>query len=134
MKKHLAGLLLISGVLFAQEFRVDVEVNGVKMEDGNVYLAIYSSKETYGKSVPTRGEGSIAYGNTINFDLNLSEGSYVFTSFQDLNGNGQLDYTGKGLPAEPVGIANFDGKGNPMDFDKLKNIIKSDKKIILNLK
>ena len=48
----------------------------------------------------------------------LPAGPYAVAAFHDLNGNGKLDRTALGPPAEPYGFSN-DARGNfgPPGFD-----------------
>ena len=50
---------------------------------------------------------------------------------QDINKNGELDTGFLGMPKEPVGLSNYDGKGIPGKFKKHKLSIDSDKKVTI---
>jgi uncharacterized protein (DUF2141 family) len=50
--------------------------------------------------------------------------------YQDINGNGNCDNNIIGIPKEPVGITNWNGKGHPSNFNKFKVIISNTISII----
>ena len=97
-----------------------LSVTGVKPGGGTVYAAIFDSAEGYRKNQPFRSLTLPPSGLTVEAALNLPPGEYVFSLYQDLNSNGKLDTNFIGIPREPVGISNYDGKGPPGGFDKQK--------------
>jgi uncharacterized protein (DUF2141 family) len=53
-------------------------------------------------------------------DLSLPAGQYVFSIYQDSNGNGKLDTNLIGIPREKFGFSNYDGKSAPGSFNRHK--------------
>ena len=52
----------------------------------------------------------------------------------DINNNGKLDTTFIGIPKEPVGLSNYDGKSIPGKFNKHKFSVNENTEIIIPLK
>ena len=132
MKKFIF-LLLISFNLFAQEFKVNLQINNVKQNKGKIFIAVYNKAESYKKQIPDIPIIIEAKSNFLSIDIDIPKGDYVFSVFQDINNNKKLDTNLVGMPKEPVGISNFDGKGIPGSFKKLNMKIEKDTKIVINL-
>jgi uncharacterized protein (DUF2141 family) len=66
--------------------------------------------------------------NRITDEIDLPEGEYVVTVYQDENNNGKLD-SFFFRPREPVGMTNYTG-GIPGNFQKLKTIVNENNKRI----
>jgi uncharacterized protein (DUF2141 family) len=70
---------------------------------------------------------------TIIFD-GIQKGDYAVTIFQDLNGNGILDKSLLGIPAEPYGFSNdARGRMGPPKFKDAAFSFSGDEKIVINL-
>lgn len=131
--KKLFFLLLMNINLFAQDVKVNLQINNVKINDGRVFIAIYNKAESYKKQNPDIPIIVDSKTNPLSIDLEIPEGEYVFSVFQDLDNNDKLNTNIVGMPKEPVGISNFDGKGIPGTFKKLKMKIDKNTKISINL-
>lgn len=114
----LGALLACSFAAFADPIKL--EVQNVKARGGEVSVAVYNSADTYKKQIAFTGKSVQPTDTTVVFEFDLPAGEYVFSVFQDTNNNKKLDTSLIGMPKEPVGISNFDGKGIPGGFDKLK--------------
>ena len=97
--------------LLAEELTtVAIEINGLQEASGDVYLALYDSKDTW------LGDGSIQghkividetrRDGVVYFQFSVEPGEYAFSVFYDKNGNGDLDTNFIGLPKEPVALSN----------------------------
>jgi uncharacterized protein (DUF2141 family) len=116
-----AALILLSAAsAAAQEAAVRLTVSGVKPSGGTVYAAVFDSSEGYRKNVPFRSLTLQPASPVLEAAVALPPGEYVFSLYQDLNSNGKLDTNFIGIPREPVGISNYDGKGPPGGFDRQK--------------
>ena len=62
---------------------------------------------------PTKGDNC-----SIDFSMEVPSGPYALASFEDKNGNGELDFFFF-IPKEPAGFYQFSGMGAPK-FDKMK--------------
>jgi uncharacterized protein (DUF2141 family) len=112
--------LLAVETLFADNIRTTIEITGVTVNGGLVYVAVYSNENDYknetafAKFILQPDKTALAY------ILDLPEGEYVVTVFQDKNGDGELNTGAFGIPSEPVGKTNYNLRGSPGDFNKLK--------------
>jgi uncharacterized protein (DUF2141 family) len=88
-----------------------VEVTGLQNAQGNIYIAVYDSKDTWlGKEtvleqqiviVEARSEDGL-----VSTELNLPPGEYALSIYHDTNDNGDLDTNFIGIPKEPVALSN----------------------------
>jgi len=130
----LGVLLLVVGNLFADEIRTTIEITGVTVNGGSVYIAVFSNENDY-KSETAFVNFILKPDNTtlVHF-LDLPEGGYVVSVFQDSNNDGKLNNNIFGIPTEPVGIINYNLRGSPGDFNKLKALVnKSATKLTVNM-
>lgn len=72
--------------------------------------------------------------DTVIFEINLPDGEYLVMLVHDINNNGKLDTSFIGMPKEPVGLSNYDGKGIPGKFKKHKFSVNENTEIIIPLK
>ena len=99
---------------------ITLEINGVIVQGGSVYVAVYSNENDYKAETPFISFILAPANSTITRNLELPNSEYVVTIFQDVNSNGELDTNFFGIPKEPVGITNYNGRGIPGGFHKLK--------------
>ena len=100
---------------------VTVEITNVTINGGQVILAIFTNPEEFRKEEP--GIIFVLPDNStvISRELTLPHGEYVVTAFQDSNNNNTMDFGLFGIPKEPFGISNYEGKGFPSrNFDRQK--------------
>lgn len=131
--KKIIFLFLVSVNLFSQEFKINLQINNVKQNKGKIFIAVYNKAESYKKQVPDIPIIIESKTNPLSIELSIPKGDYVFSVFQDINNNNKLDTNLVGMPKEPVGISNFDGKGIPGSFKKLNMKIDKDTKVTINL-
>ena len=124
MKKIICSitLLFLSGLTFAQK-NLNVEIAGVEKNGGTLYLSLFNSEQSYKKKEVYQSLKLNPVGESVKTSLILPEGEYFFSVFQDTNKNGKLDSGLVGIPKEPVGLSNYDGKGVPGNFNRHKVII-----------
>lgn len=130
MKKSciiLIALLSISGTLFSQ-FKLEIEVAGIKNNTGKIMLQLMDSAE---KTVSEQMSAIKDQKCTILIE-NLKPGKYAVRYFHDENLNGKMDTNFMGIPTEGYGFSNnAKGKFGPPSFDKWLFEISADKKISL---
>ena len=81
-------------------------VKDVEHVDGSVYVAIYSSKQTFMKK-PVFGFRVGVKDRTIEIPCKgIPAGTYAISLFQDENENGKLDTGAFGRPLEKFGFSN----------------------------
>ena len=140
--KKIVLLLLIQIVcglyLFAEETaeekKLTVQITNVRSEEGQIILAIYNSSENYDKRISFQEVKLKPEIDTVIFETNLPDGEYLVMLVHDINNNGKLDTSFIGMPKEPVGLSNYDGKGIPGKFKKHKFSVNENTEIIIPLK
>jgi uncharacterized protein (DUF2141 family) len=126
-------LLLFNEAIFSDEINFIAEIQGVTVNGGIVYGAIYSNANNY----RNHQHDFTFQGNSINsvlqFNLQIPAGEYVIEVYQDSNNNGQLDFGLFNIPREPVGITNYSGRGIPGNFNREKVTINNGTRIIIQM-
>lgn len=134
-------LLLIFGILCLYSLNAQcsltIEITGIKRIKGNLYIALFDSKEAYDHN---RYKGKMikveAHKSKILFE-DIIAGEYAVSVFQDENENGRLDTKIFGIPAEKYGYSNnvnaFKLRRRPT-FDECKFEIKEDTTISIQLR
>lgn len=103
-------LSLHNPVLAEEGSTVSIELSGLATVQGNVYIAVYDSEDTWlGKDTVLQRKVVIA--DALDDDLVLAElqlpaGEYAVSIYYDINGNGDLDTNWIGIPKEPVALSN----------------------------
>ena len=101
--------------------RLTVTIHGLKNDEGEVAVALFSSAESFKQRTNAVASGRLTpEGETANWSIEgLDPGTYAIAVYHDLNGNGELDRPTVGPPTEPYGFSN-DARGTfgPPKFDK----------------
>jgi uncharacterized protein (DUF2141 family) len=121
------------GYLAANEVSFSIEVQGVTVNGGTIYGAIYSNNNSYRNTQPEytfRGE---PINGILTFNLQIPAGEYAIQVYQDTNNNGRLDFGLFNIPKEPVGISNWNGRGIPGNYDRHKVTINNGAKIPIQI-
>ena len=130
----LSVLLFVVGGLFAENINTTIEINGVTVNGGLVYVSVYSNENDYKNEKAFTSFILQPIKTTLTHSLDLSEGEYVVSVFQDINSNDKLDENIFGIPSEPVGKTNYNLRGAPGGFNKLKAPVnKGSTKLIVNM-
>jgi len=130
----LCVLLLAVESLFAENINTTIEINGIIVGGGLVYVAVYSNENDYKAETPSVEFILDPVNSKITYNLELTDGEYVVSVFQDKNGDEKLNSGIFGIPSEPVGKTNYNLKGAPGGFDKLKAPVnKNSTKLIVNM-
>jgi len=127
-------LLLAVESLFAGEIKTTIEINGVTVNGGLVYAAVYSNENDYKNE--TAFVNFILQPDNVNlrYSLDLPEGEYVVSVYQDKNGDKKLNTGLFGIPSERIGKTNYDLKGAPGGFSELKAPVNNtSQKLIVNM-
>lgn len=130
---------IVCGIfLFAEEVveekKLTVEITNVTSEEGQIILAIYNSSENYDKRIAFEEVKLKPEMDSVIFETNVPDGEYLVMLVHDVNNNGKLDTSFIGMPKEPVGLSNYDGKGIPGKFKKHKFSVNENTEIIIPLK
>jgi uncharacterized protein (DUF2141 family) len=125
---------LVVESLFADNIHTTIEINGVIVNGGLIYVAVYSNENDYKAETTSVKFLLDPVSSTITRSLELPEGEYVVSVFQDKNGDEKLNSGLFGIPSEPVGKTNYNLKGSPGGFNKLKTPVNSNSaKLIVNM-
>ena len=114
--------------------KLKIEITNVASEDGQIILAIYNSSENYDKRIAFQEVKIQPKVDSVIFETNVPDGEYLVMLVHDINTNGKLDTSFIGMPKEPVGLSNYDGKGIPGKFKKHNFSVKDDTSIIIPLR
>ncbi len=122
MKRSICILvvLLCLATVFASEIEASIVISGVAPGGGDVYVQMFNSEDSYKKGESFRSWVAEPSGTTVTLSSLMPAGDYYVMIFQDTNGNGELDTKLFGIPREPVGISNFNGRSMPGGFNKHK--------------
>jgi uncharacterized protein (DUF2141 family) len=118
--------LLLPWNIFSETVSAAIEIDGVMVNGGMVAVAVFSNENQFKKKEPHISFWLESIGNRISYNVNLPEGEYVVTVYQDENNNGKLD-SFFFRPREPVGMTNYTG-GIPGNFQRLKTAINGHKR------
>ena len=90
--------------------RLRVELTGLQNAEGNLYIAVYNSDDTWlGDDTVLEQQVVIADsrdGELVRAEMQLPPGEYALSIFYDSNDNGELDTNFIGIPKEPVALSN----------------------------
>jgi len=130
----LGVLLLVVESLFADNISTAIEINGVTVNGGLVYVAVYSNESDYKKEMAFTNFILQPDNTALTHFLDLPEGEYVVSAFQDKNGDEKLNSTIFGIPTEHVGKTNYNLKGPSPSFQRLKMQINGNStRLIINM-
>jgi len=130
----LCVLLFVAEGLFAENINTTIEINGVTVNGGLVYVSVYSNENDYKDERAFTSFILQPFKTTLTHSLDLPSGEYVVSVFQDKNGDGELDSNLFGIPSEPVGKTNYSLRGAPGGFNKLKVPINNGStKLVVNI-
>jgi uncharacterized protein (DUF2141 family) len=106
-------LVLAAGL--AQAATVTVQVSGIESSQGRVYVGLCPT--ALQESACTKGENRAARPGAMTFTFrDVPAGPLAIAVYQDVNGDGQLNRSGIGLPSEPYGFSNDVGRIGPPTF------------------
>jgi uncharacterized protein (DUF2141 family) len=120
MKHIIVGLCFFiitnSTQVFSQTNNVKtivVEIHNVTINGGTLYISSSFNETAYRRQSPNSTFQFEPTDSIIRAEITVLIGECVINVYQDLNGNGECDSGLFGIPKEPVGITNWDGRGLP---------------------
>lgn len=130
------SLLVLQGlaqVLSAQT--LTIEVRGIEKVKGQLYVAFYSSEDSFLKKPLTGLRVEVTDRVLVIPCKGLPAGEYAFALFQDENGNGRLDTAAFGIPTEKTGFSNdAEGVMGPPAYEKCRFSLQKDTVMVVHLK
>ena len=113
-----------------------VEITGVTILKGEIYVSIYSKESTFMNTDQAFGKVKVpANQAAVNVKLkDVPAGDYAVAVFQDLNANAVLDVSEMKIPKEPFGFSNnTKGLKGPATFQQAKIHLQGDTAIKVEL-
>jgi uncharacterized protein (DUF2141 family) len=100
-------LLLLVPVSLTGQYRLEVEVQGVRSSEGLVQVALYREESSFLKfdRVFRNANAPAEEGVTKVVFTDLPAGQYAIAIFHDENANDELDTNWLGIPREPLGFS-----------------------------
>lgn len=112
-----------------------LEVRGIENPVGHLYVAIYSSEESFMKRPFAAFRVEVKDTVQVIPCEGLPAGTYALSMFQDENGNGKLDTGTFGIPVEKYGFSNdAEGVMGPPAYDKCRFDFAEDTTLVVHLK
>ncbi|WP_321478973.1 DUF2141 domain-containing protein [uncultured Bacteroides sp.] len=97
-----------------------IVVDGMEELKGSLIIAVYNSDTTFLKKPAFVAKRAI-HSDTEKVKIDLPEGEYAVSLFQDVNDNGKLDRKEFGIPIEKYGFSNnAKGKMGSPTFEEAK--------------
>ncbi len=104
----------------AKKRSVKITITNIATPSGTIVLSAHDSEESFKKRKPVQTVRVPATVPSATIELSLESGECAFCVFHDTNGDGDLNAGFMGIPKEPFGFSNYDGKGPPGNFKKHK--------------
>jgi uncharacterized protein (DUF2141 family) len=109
MRLPVLAVLMALAAPAAQAATVTVEVRGVELAQGLVYVGL--CRTALDPSACPTGDARPARPGTMRFMFrNVAPGPIAVAVYQDVNGDGQLNRNLLGIPSEPYGFSNDVGR------------------------
>ena len=126
--------LLVTAVISAQEFKLEIEVNGFKNNDGKAKINLYNTQESFMKKGIKSVRTVLKNNKTYAVFTDLPKGTYAVSMFHDENSNGKIDSNFMGIPTEGYGTSN-DAKGfmGPPKYEDAKFELVADRKMVIKI-
>lgn len=139
MKKMVKRCLFVISVFLVSlnnvcaDSGLTVEMHNITVNGGTVYVSIFFNEKSYKNQTPDMIFPVDPTNTIVEKEITLLEGEYLISIYQDVNGNGEMDYGLFRIPQEPYGFSNMNGK-MPGSFDKLKlTMNNSNRSIVIGL-
>ena len=116
-----------------KECEVVLQITNIKSDVGTILVSVHNSEKNFKSRVPVASFKAPAKAPSVSFALKLAPGEYAFCVYHDANDNGELDTGLFGIPKEPFGFSNYDGKSPPGKFARHKLMISKDETIAIPL-
>ena len=128
--------LCLCSVFFGQEKKeceLALKITNIKSDGGTIFVSVHDSEKSFKSRVPMKSLKAPAKAPAVTMTLSLAPGEYAFCVYHDTNDNGELDTGFMGIPKEPFGFSNYDGKSPPGKFARHKVAISKDETLTIPL-
>jgi len=120
--------------MYADNIRITVEITGVNLNSGSVHVEIYTNEQDHRNDIPFATFVLESTNSTLIYEIDLPQGDCLVRAYQDTNSNERLDTGFFGIPNEPIGLTNYNGRGIPGKFNRHKvSVNSSTRRITINL-
>ncbi len=133
MKKLLSffTILVLSAVCFAEPqdagvCEVRLIIKNVQTTNGTIVVSIHDSEKSFSKRIPLQTLRLEPELPSVLYTVKLPCREYAFCVYHDTNGDGELNTNLVGIPKEPFGFSNYEGKSAPGNFKRHKVVISTD--------
>lgn len=118
-------LLLLLGftaqLISAQASDLEININGIKSDKGNIYVGIFTEQNFLRKPLKSESIEVFEVGEVTSIVVkDLAHGNYAISLYQDLNGNNKFDTDEYGRPIEPWAMTGTNAKDQPPIWDLAK--------------
>ena len=107
----------------SQKSHVKIIISNIQSTSGTIVMSIHDSEKSFNKRIPLKTYRLTPQISDVCCELELIPGEYAFCVYQDLNNDNNLNSNIFGIPKEPFGFSNYEGKSVPGNFKKHKVII-----------
>ncbi|MCY3857777.1 MAG: DUF2141 domain-containing protein [Gammaproteobacteria bacterium] len=104
--KTFVFLLVLIAATSSLAAELTIKIKNVKHDDSTIYIAIFVNEENWPDGEPFRALSTPAEADVTTVNVEIPEGTYAVSVYQDINGNGQMDYNALRMPKEPWGVSN----------------------------
>jgi len=129
--------VLVSAVVFAQQYTLTVNITGIKSIKGEIYVYLYTSEDGFPIKISKANsfKNAKVISNTVTvYFKNLKPGIYAVSVYQDIDTNGKINQKFLGIPKEPVGVSNnAEGFMGPPKYEDAKFNLNTNKSIEIKL-
>lgn len=113
--------LVLAAAASAHAGDLNITVEGVKGNQGQIMVALYDSADGFLKRTVKAGAAPAANGRTKVTIKDVPAGDYGFALFHDANGNGKMDKNMMGIPSEDYAFSNNAlGNMGPPSFEQAR--------------
>ena len=87
----LLAMAFIGNIFANDTIRFALEITGINVNQGQLYVKIYSNDRDYRNDIPCVAYVLEDTSQSIVYSFDILEGEYLIALFQDTNNNGKLD-------------------------------------------
>lgn len=129
-----ARIILLSAIFFPAfliaQTPVRLMIKGADCPGGRVYVSVFNNEKGFKDRTPNKRLVIDTGKPDLTAELDLPDGDYVISAYQDENGNQKLDTNLIGIPKEKFGFSNYQGKNAPGSFDRHKVCLRGNSRVV----
>ena len=129
--------VLVSAVVFAQQYTLTVNITGIKSIKGDIYGYLYTSKDGFPIEISKANKFKKVKVSKKSLSVSFKDityGTYAVSVYHDIDANGKINQNFLGIPKEPVGVSNnAEGFMGPPKYEDAKFKLDSNKTIEIKL-